>query len=63
MAGMFEQPVGDDPVNGVVGGYQKDNGPKCPKCESRDTKAVWRDAVWEETGCLCNKCGHSFIKG
>jgi len=66
MSGIFEQCVGDDPVSGVIGGYKNNNGPECPecpKCKSRDTEAVWRDAVWEETGCLCNKCGHDFIKG
>ncbi len=58
----FTKPVGSDPVNGVVGGYPKGRGPKCGKCGSRDTVAVERDAVWEETTCRCNKCGHEFIK-
>lgn len=63
MSGMFNQPVGDDPVRGVIGGYPKGNGPSCPKCKSRDTVATHRDPVWEETTCRCNKCGHVFIKG
>ena len=62
MAGQFEIPVNQDPVNGVVGGYAEGNGPQCEKCGSRDTEAVWRDSVWEETGCRCNACGHDFIK-
>ncbi len=62
MAGAFDKKVGD-PVDGVIGGYQKGNGPKCPECGSTDTEAISRDIVWEETTCQCNKCGHVFIKG
>lgn len=59
--GAFEQPI--DGVNNF-GGYPKGNGPECPnpKCKSNDITAVWRDAVWDETGCKCNKCGAIFVK-
>lgn len=61
---MFRKPVSQDLTpETVIGGYQKDNGPTCPKCKSRDTEAIWRDPVWEETGCRCNRCGENFIKG
>ena len=60
MSGMFRLPVGD-PV-GVIGSYDKGHGPVCPKCASQETEAVWRDPVWEETGCRCNTCGHDFVK-
>jgi len=59
---MFEVPVGDGTNGTVIGGYPQGNGPECPKCKSRDTEAVWRDAIWEETGCRCNKCGQDFVK-
>lgn len=57
--GAFEKPV--DQVT-TLGGYAKGKGPKCPACKSRNTFAVWRDAVWEETGCKCKDCGHEFVK-
>lgn len=63
MSSMLELPVGDDPVAGVIGSYEKNRGPKCPKCESRDTQALSRDPLWEETHCRCNACDHRFTNG
>lgn len=45
------------------GGYPKNKGPKCPRCEKkrkevRDVIALERDVVWEETKVQCNKCGY-----
>ena len=58
----FEQPVSDKSGKGVMGGYKEGNGPKCSKCQSRDVEAIWRDAIWDETGCRCKACGNEFIK-
>lgn len=60
---MFKKKVtGQASSETVIGGYPKDNGPKCPNCGSRKTVAIWRDMVWDETGCKCEKCGMEFIK-
>lgn len=56
--GAFEQAIGVE----VFGGYPEDQGPACPKCGSKKTEAVWRDAVWEETGVKCKDCGEKWIK-
>ena len=46
----------------TFGGYRKGEGPECPKCGSKNTRAIWRDVVWDETGCACDDCGKTFIK-
>lgn len=63
---MFNQKVGNDPINGVIGGVifrgRKPDGPKCPQCKSQDTIPIARDMVWDETTYRCNKCDRQFIK-
>lgn len=58
MAGAFEEPI-----DGVTsfGGFPEGKGPKCPKCESRNTQAIARDMVWEETTVQCQNCNKVFI--
>lgn len=56
--GTFEQSVGTE----VFGGYPEGRGLVCPKCKSKKTEAIWRDAVWEETGMKCLKCGNEWVK-
>jgi DNA-directed RNA polymerase subunit RPC12/RpoP len=61
---LFDEPVSDTFEPGkVVGGYPAGQGPECPQCRSRDTVAISRDAVWDETTCRCSQCGKVFIKG